>query len=310
MNTRSLDLDGFDDPPPPPRHLFKYLSVARIQNVLEQGTVRFTPLMNTNDSFEVRSTFRKLAGPRFMEMLAEHMDTAANETNIEAMIAEQLQQAGLGEVSPNVVMKMLEAEHGGQFIQTLRNLTQSLLNTEVVPRLNDPQIAEKMLEKFGRESLCFSLSERADSAPMWAHYADNHQGFVVAFDTDHEWFTQRKDGKKNRLQKVTYFDGMVEEPLENVYAAFMSKTIDWAYEREWRLYAAVNQVDATYGSGDDPVHVVNFPADAVQRVIVGSRATPETIENIRSVLKMNYPHASLTKATPNRSTASFDEVDI
>lgn len=310
MTTRSLDLDKFDDPPPPPRHLFKYLAVARIQNVLEQGTVRFTPLMNTNDSFEVRSTFKKLAGPRFMEMLGEHLDTAVNEMNLEAMIAEQLQKAGSTGISPSLIMQMLEAEHDGQFIQTLRNLTKGLMDTEVLPRLNDPQSAEMILEKFGRESLCFSLSERADSTPMWAHYADNHQGFVVAFDTDHEWFKQRKDGKKNRLQKVTYFDGMVEEPLENVYAAFMSKTTDWAYEREWRLYAKIDQVDATYGTDLDPVHVVNFPADAVQRIIVGSKATQETIQSIKSVLKKKYPHARLTKATPNRSTTSFAEVEV
>ncbi|MFG6630628.1 DUF2971 domain-containing protein [Sulfitobacter sp. 1A09368] len=31
-----------------------------------------------------------------------------------------------------------------------------------------------------------------DSPPMWAHYADNNAGFVVAFDTENAWFHQRK----------------------------------------------------------------------------------------------------------------------
>lgn len=40
----------------------------------EGGTVRFTPLLDTNDTFEVRSTFDKLAGPKMLSMLAEQMD--------------------------------------------------------------------------------------------------------------------------------------------------------------------------------------------------------------------------------------------
>ncbi|MFV0513593.1 MAG: hypothetical protein ACK5MY_08200 [Jhaorihella sp.] len=65
----TFDPDGFDNPPPPPRYLYKYLSAERVGNVLEGGTVRFTPLMNENDIFEVRSTFETLAGPKFIAML-------------------------------------------------------------------------------------------------------------------------------------------------------------------------------------------------------------------------------------------------
>jgi hypothetical protein len=50
-----------------PRYLFKYLSVARVDDVLEQGTVRFTALLNTNDCFEVRSTFKQLVGPNTLK---------------------------------------------------------------------------------------------------------------------------------------------------------------------------------------------------------------------------------------------------
>lgn len=74
-----FDPDDFDSPPPPPRFLYKYLSAERVGNVLEDGTVRFTPLMKTNDTFEVRSTSENLAGPNFIAMLTEQMDTTVSE---------------------------------------------------------------------------------------------------------------------------------------------------------------------------------------------------------------------------------------
>lgn len=79
----TFDLDDFDNPPPPPRFLYKYLSAERVGNVLEGGTVRFTPLINTNDTFEVRSTFEKLAGPKFILMLSEQMDTTVSGTGLQ-----------------------------------------------------------------------------------------------------------------------------------------------------------------------------------------------------------------------------------
>ncbi|MEL6103471.1 MAG: hypothetical protein AAFQ21_15475 [Pseudomonadota bacterium] len=53
----SLDPDDFDNPPAPSRYRFNYLSTERVGNVLEGGTVLFTQLLDTNDTFEVRSTF-------------------------------------------------------------------------------------------------------------------------------------------------------------------------------------------------------------------------------------------------------------
>ena len=65
---------------------------------------------------------------------------------------------------------------------------------------------------------------------MWGHHANNHRGFVVAFDTSHRWFSTRKDGQKNRLQRVKYFDGKLDEPLNDIQAAFISKLTDWSDE--------------------------------------------------------------------------------
>ena len=304
----AFSLDDFENSPPPPQYLYKYLSAERVGNVLEGGMVRFTPLMNTNDPFEVRSTFEKLVGPKFIAMLSEQMDTVVFEENVREMIAAELKNYGLGFLPIDVAVKLVEQQTGQNLLTALRTRMQSAVDTTLVPTFNDPKNIERLLETLGRELLCFSLSERMDVAPMWANYADNNGGFVVAFDTEHEWFQNLNDGKKTRLQKVTYFDGKVEEPLANVQAALISKTTDWEHEREWRLYVKEDRVDKIVGHPADPIHLLDFPPDAVNRVILGPKTRPEIANRIRDAVADRYPHAPVMRAVTNRRSHTYDEV--
>lgn len=306
MDTFSLDY--FDNPPPPPRYLYKYLSAERVGNVLESGTVRFTPLLDTNDTFEVRSTFDKLAGPKMLSMLDEQMDNTLSEESVRKLTADMLKDNGLGWLPPELALQFAEQQYGGNFMGMLRQQMQQAVDTMLVPHFNDPEYAKKLLEKLGRDLLCFSLSERMDSPPMWAHYADNNAGFVVAFDTENAWFHQRKNGEKTRLQKVEYFDGKLDEPLENPQAAFISKTTDWAYEREWRLYIKNDEADLTVGNADDPIQLHKFPPEAVDRIILGAKTHPEIADRIRDAVASRYPHAPVMRAVPNRQSHTYDEV--
>lgn len=304
----TFSLDDFDNPPPPPRFLYKYLAAERVENVLEGGTVRFTPLLDTNDTFEVRSTFDNLAGPKMLAMLSEQMDNTLSEESMRKLTADMLKENGLDFLPPELALKIADHHSGGNFKDLVRAHMQKALDTMLVPHFNDPNNVKNLLEKLGRNLLCFSLSERMDSPPMWAHYADNNTGFVVAFDTEHAWFHLRKTGEKARLQKVAYFDGKLEEPLENLQEAFISKTADWAYEREWRLYIKDGEADLTVGSVDEPIQLLKFPPEAVDRVILGSRARPEVAARIREAVDSRYPNAQLTRAVPNRHSHTYKEV--
>jgi hypothetical protein len=304
----SFDVDKFYSPPRPPRYLYKYLSAERAGNVLEGGTVRFAQLLDTNDTFEVRSTFNKLAGPKMLAMLAEQMDNTLSEDSLRKLTADMLKENGLGWLPADLAIKLAEQHYGGNFIGLLRSQMQHAVDRMLVPHFNDPENAKKLLEKLGQDLLCFSLSERMDSPPMWAHYARNNTGFVVAFDTEHAWFRQRKSGERTRLQKVAYFDGKLDEPLENPQAAFISKTTDWAYEREWRLYIKNGEADLIVGSAEAPIQLLEFPPEAVDRVILGAKMRPEMVNRIREVMANRYPHATITRAVPNRESHTYDEV--
>lgn len=302
-----LSLGDFDNPPPP-RFLYKYLSAERVGNVLEGGTVRFTPLLNTNDTFEVRSTFNTLAGPKMLAMLSEQMDNTLSEESVRKLTADALKENGLDFLPPELVLQIAEQHYGGNFKVLLREQMQQAVDTMLIPYFNDPQNAKSILEKLGHDLLCFSMSERMDSPAMWAHYADNNAGFVVAFDTENAWFHQRKNGEKTRLQKVAYFDGKLDELLDNPQAALISKTTDWSYEREWRLYIKNGQADLIAGSAENPIHLLRFPPEAIDRVILGPKTLPEVTVQISNAVITSYPHAKITRAIPNRQTHTYEEV--
>ena len=80
---------------------------------------------------------------------------------------------------------------------------------------------------------CFS--EKFDLMTMWAHYAANHSGYVIEYDT-----TKMTTKQKNKLYKIAYFS---KEELKNVDFVplrkpifnLLQKDIEWAYEQEWRM---------------------------------------------------------------------------
>ena len=103
-----------------------------------------------------------------------------------------------------------------------------------------------------------SFTETNDNLLMWSHYADNHRGIVVAFDTSHDFF--KKDGNKSReLGRVHYRkDRMKALPqrLENGFhmadstRIYFEKSDEWIYEKEHRLISDLYAVDATLCSSE------------------------------------------------------------
>jgi hypothetical protein len=63
---------------------------------------------------------------------------------------------------------------------------------EKLPRIpkNVERVRRDFAEQFSRYWRLVCLSEIHDSILMWSHYADNHTGLVLAFDTNEPPFSQ------------------------------------------------------------------------------------------------------------------------
>lgn len=111
----------------------------------------------------------------------------------------------------------------------------------------------EFLERAFKKMGIASFSETNDNLLMWSHYADNHRGIVVAFDTSHDFF--KEDGSKSRQSGRVHYrkDRMKALPQKLKNGFYMSdstriyfeKSDEWIYEKEHRLISDLYAVDAT-----------------------------------------------------------------
>lgn len=84
------------------------------------------------------------------------------------------------------------------------------------------------------------LSERHDDLLMWSHYADRHRGFVLGFERSPENIVGRQASPVVYQQAYPRLSLVDFDPKTNPQSAeilWLTKSVHWAYEREWRLLA-------------------------------------------------------------------------
>ncbi len=127
---------------------------------------------------------------------------------------------------------------------------------------------------------CFSKSPIV--APMWAHYAQNHTGFVLEFDVS----ALQETFEKIEVRDVDYKAGpnpdlalslervaVTKKPRHAVWLrqqvlteAYFSKYQDWSYEQECRLVDKNQYVEDVAGND-----ILFIPTECVTAMIVGGK---------------------------------------
>lgn len=140
---------------------------------------------------------------------------------------------------------------------------------------------------------CFS--RHPDVVPMWAHYGQNGEGFVIEVD---EASLRTELGESSAIQDVTYRDSQDEDLAQSLaraqirqkfrdiyflrnsvyHAAYFTKASCWSYEKERRL--VLN--DATDLVQADGMSLLSIPPQCVTAVILGSKTDAETKSRLRS----------------------------
>lgn len=126
---------------------------------------------------------------------------------------------------------------------------------------------------------CFSKSPII--APMWAHYAQNHSGFVLEIDVDtlRDYFEEieirdviYKAAPDPALATALERAAVIKKPRHAVWLqqavlteAYFSKYQDWSYEQECRLVDRKNYVENVAGND-----ILFIPTKCVTAMMVGS----------------------------------------
>lgn len=134
-----------------------------------------------------------------------------------------------------------------------------------------------------------SLSEFNDSILMWSHYADNHKGLVFEFDYTHEKeiYLHETPHKIDYVEKLNILShaALQAERREQMNTILLSKSINWAYEGEYRI------VDLEFQGNK------LFKKELLTKIIFGLRAFPEDMKNMVKLCRENgFEHIVFEKA--------------
>jgi Protein of unknown function (DUF2971) len=165
------------------------------------------------------------------------------------------------------------------------------------------KVASKGLqETVARQFGVLTLTERPDNLLMWAHYARNHEGFVLEVDATHAFFDRPAavGGRTHRVGKVAYSQTRPAVALtgyKGVEALFV-KSAEWEYEQEWRMVLPLSESIQTIETPWPPIHLFPLPPAALSGVILGCRMTAVSRTEILSMLanEERYAHIAVRQA--------------
>jgi Protein of unknown function (DUF2971) len=258
--------------------LYKYLQPPRV-DLLKHKRIRFTQPGDFNDPFEFRPKIREVASDAEVQAyVGEHF---------EQLVDEELAKYGaLVQFLPQADLRDL--------------LTKQKVMLPALFRLLEPAAIQKlspMIDGFLNLNVgLLCLSEVRDSILMWGHYTENHQGFVVGFDSDHPFFSQRRSNKDEFgfLRRVDYSPQRPQVTLTDTTSPvwFSTKSEQWSYEMEWRIVRVLSEADHRIERSPFPICLFEFAPDAVVEIIMGMRSSPSMVTEIRSVVA-SLPRAQL-----------------
>jgi len=163
-------------------------------------------------------------------------------------------------------------------------------------------LRKPLTEGFNEHIGVLSLTEKADNLLMWAHYAQQHTGFVIEFDADDLFFHQRRSDSDEfgYLRKVNYSENRPNVVLTKVSSAdiFLTKSKDWEYEQEWRILRPLKDASETKIIDGESIHLFQVPSTCVTGVILGARMSDEKRKDIASTIanSSDLSHVSISEA--------------
>jgi hypothetical protein len=269
-------------------------------DVLSKRLLRHTPLGAFNDPFEGRPYISALAP-----------EGEARET-LQRLMPSEIQRA-----YDDLAFEIRAQIPYATFAQLAEHLT-AAQEPEMLALFSElaPLIKTTMFQKFDELIGVLSLSEVPDSLLMWSHYAASHTGLVLGFDPRHPYFNEAKgpEDEFRHLRRVVYREtrpGGAMTALDGI-DIFLVKSGHWGYEREWRVLRPLADAKETVQSRPFPIHLFEFPADALKEVIIGARASENLKRELIAIARADASlrHVRIKQSAPHDEHFMLQFVEI
>jgi hypothetical protein len=254
MSAKATSASQIEDP----LKFYKYRSVSEqnrafVERLIVHNEVYFPPASSFNDPFDLRPVFSLDAPPQvqredFMRLSRKH-NAHLSDAEREAM-ADKVMNTSLSNDGIETTRMMIQAIHN-EFIRT---------NIGV-----------------------YCVSESWSNILMWSHYADDHRGICIEFEATGTLLqtAQRVIYSKDRLP-INLYDG---DKVAMAERSLLTKSSDWAYEREWR------RLDYECGPG-----LVRFQETDMSQIIIGANASSDVVQALKTWNKARAKPVPLMRA--------------
>jgi hypothetical protein len=274
---------------PLPNALFKYVSPERV-DVIKTLQIRFTQPSQFNDPFDVLPCIDWRVDGKQIDQAADQVERRRFRS-----YALRLEREGRTPVAFED-FKDIQARHNRRRIEELRDPARF------------KEIATAWNQRWWDRVGILSLSAAEKSLLMWAHYTGSHEGMLVEFDPKHPFFSP--PGKTPGVDFGTTVEVVYSKARPRVgfgdaagdaaatLLTLNTKSEDWAYEKEWRVFQLLEKSDAKVVGAAETVHLFNLPPTSMKRVVVGCRMdAARRAELIRALrTNSNLSHVQVCEA--------------
>jgi Zn ribbon nucleic-acid-binding protein len=254
--------------------IYKYRTADLAKKILQNATIKVTAASEFNDPFELSPTIDpKSFTPAIVREMLLH----------DHIIQEFYIQEG-GRLSfPQFLREYRKPANLSRRVQKF--VSKAEQNAEV--------LRTGFAERFDRHHRLFCASKKPDSILMWSHYADEHKGCVVGFDSDRPPFSELKEWFVEvdyRDEKIPFtYDPRNKAWHKGMLAVTKTKHTGWAYEDEVR----------TIFPGDEGI--VRIPETTIRKVIFGCRCPQAAQDEVLQIVRgARYAHVELLVAGLSR----------
>ena len=167
-----------------------------------------------------------------------------------------------------------------------------------------------------------SLSRTKENLLLWSHYADSHQGYVIEFDENNNFF---KSNLEEGIAKPLLVSYTSQRPIikmaddeefhyqigdffpEELAKILAHKPIDWAYEEEVRVFRNISKLPER-GSCKKyhSIKLVDIPPDAISGIYLGADMEEDIEAKIIGACKTNNLHIPIFKASLSYASYSLE----